>query len=188
MTGYLTIKSLHIIFIVSWFAGLFYLVRLFIYTREAQDKSEPEKTILTEQLLLMQKKLLNIITFPAMFLSIIFGIWLLFYSPSFLFQSWMLSKLVFVVVLLIYQWYAYKIYKQQSAFNFKHNSFFLRIYNEIATVLLIAIVFLAVFKTNTDYTRYFITLVLFVVLIVTFIFIYNKKRNGNTDSMKNNNQ
>lgn len=176
MTSYLTLKSLHIVFIVSWFAGLFYIVRLFIYAREAQEKPEPEKSILTEQLLLMQKKLLNIITIPAMVLSIGFGIGLLFYSPAFLLQSWMVSKLIFVVLLLLYQWYVYRIYQQQRQYNFRHSSFFLRVYNEVATVLLVAIVFLAVFKTSTNYTRYFVTLVIFIVFIGSFIFLYNRKR------------
>ncbi len=176
MDGYLTLKSLHIVFIVSWFSGLFYIVRLFIYAREAQDKPEPEKTIVTQQLMLMQKKLLYIITIPAMFLSILFGIWLLVYSPHLLLQSWMLSKLIFVFLLLIYQWFVCKIYHQQKQLNFNYSSFFLRVYNEVATILLIAIVFLAVFKTGINYTRYFITLVLFIAFIAFFIFIYNSKR------------
>lgn len=176
MSLYFTFKSLHIVFIVSWFAGLFYLVRLFIYTREAQEKPEPEKTILTNQFLLLQKKLLNIITIPAMILSLIFGIAMLYYSYQFLFQSWMITKLIAVFLLLIYQWYGYKIYLQQKNLNFKHSSLFLRIYNEVATVLLIGIVFLAVFKTSTDFTRYFAWIVFFIVFIAVFIVIYNRKR------------
>lgn len=176
MNAYLTLKALHIVFIVSWFAGMFYLVRLFIYAKESQDKPEPEKTILTQQLLLMQRKLLKIITLPAMVLSLLFGLWMLMYAPHFLTHSWMLTKLIFVAGLLIYQWYTYKIYKMQQALYFRHSSFFLRIYNEVATVFLIAIVFLAVSKTSTDYTRYFVTLVAFVLLIALFIYLYNRKR------------
>lgn len=172
---YLIIKSLHIIFVVSWFAGLFYLVRLFVYTREAQDKLEPEKSILTEQLLMMQKKLLYIITIPAMILTIVFGIWMLFEIPGYLFQSWMIAKLILVVFLLIYQWYCHRIFQQHTQRNFKHSGIFLRIYNEVATILLIAIVFLAVLKTNTDFTRYFVILFFFVLLIGIFIILYNKK-------------
>ncbi len=176
MHTYLILKALHIIFIVSWFAGLFYLVRLFIYTRESQDKPEPEKTILTKQLLMMQKKLLYIITLPAMLLSLLFGVAMLFYSPQFLLQSWMITKLIFVGLLLLYQWYAYKIYLKQKQLNFQHQVFFLRVFNEIATVLLIAIVFLAVFKTSTDYTRYFTVLTFSILLIASFIILYNKKK------------
>lgn len=177
MQAYFIFKTLHIVFIVSWFAGLFYLVRLFIYTREAQDKTEPEKTILTNQFLLMQKKLLNIITIPAMILSLLFGIGMLFYSYQMLFQSWMVTKLIGVMFLIVYQWYAYKIYLMQKSLNFKHSSFFLRVYNEVATVLLIAIVFLAVFKTSTDFTRYFVFVFFFVLLIAVFIVLYNRKNN-----------
>lgn len=176
MNLYFTLKALHIVFVVSWFAGLFYLVRLFIYTREAQDKPEPEKTILTQQLLVMQERLLKIITLPAMVLSLLFGIGMLMYAPVFLLQSWMWSKLIFVGILLVYQWYAYKIYQQQKQLYFKHSSKFLTLFNEVATVLLIAIVFLAVFKTSTDYTRYFVTLVSFIVFIGVFFYIYLKKR------------
>ncbi|GIV26941.1 MAG: membrane protein [Bacteroidia bacterium] len=176
MSAYLTIKALHIVFIVSWFAGLFYLVRLFIYTREAQDKPEPEKTILTEQLLLMQSKLWKVITFPAMVLTIVFGLWMLFYIPSYLAQSWMWKKLIFVAGLLIYQWYVYKIHIQQKQLIFKVSSIFLRILNEVATIFLIAIVFLAVFKTSTDYTRHFVVLIGFIGLIAVFFYLYNRKR------------
>lgn len=176
MNLYFTLKALHIVFIVSWFAGLFYLVRLFIYTREAQDKPEPEKTILTQQFLIMQDRLLKIITFPAMVLSLLFGVAMLVYAPVLLIQSWMWSKLIFVGVLLVYQWYTYKIYQQQKQFYFKHSSKFLRLFNEVATILLIAIVFLAVFKTSTDYTRYFVTLVSFIMFIGLFFFIYSKRR------------
>jgi putative membrane protein len=88
----------------------------------------------------------------------------------------MWSKLIFVGILLVYQWYAYKIYQQQKQLYFKHSSKFLRLFNEVATVLLIAIVFLAVFKTSTDYTRYFVTLVSFIVFIGVFFYIYLKKR------------
>lgn len=178
MSWYFVFKSLHIVFMVSWFAGLFYLVRLFVYTREAQEKSEPEKTILTEQFLLMQKKLLNIITIPAMVLTIVFGVGMLFISQNFLLQSWMITKLIGVGFLLMYQWYAYKIHLQQKNLNFKHSSFFLRIYNEVATVLLIGIVFLAVFKTSTNFTRYFVVMFFFVMLIGVFIWVYNKKRSN----------
>ncbi|MCX7729175.1 MAG: CopD family protein [Bacteroidia bacterium] len=177
MQTYLLFKTLHIVFVVSWFAGLFYLVRLFIYTREAQEKPEPEKTILTHQLLLMQKKLLYIITIPAMVLTLIFGIGMLFFAYQFLFQSWMISKLIGVFFLLIYQWYAYKIYLMQKQMNFRHSSLFLRIFNEGATILLLAIVFLAVFKTSTDFTRYFVFVFIFLVLILIFVLLYRKKQN-----------
>lgn len=176
MNGYLLFKSLHIVFIVSWFAGLFYLVRLFIYAREAQNKPEPEKSILTEQFLFMQSKLLKIITLPAMVFSLFFGIGMLFYVPQFLMQPWMIAKFIGIFFLLIYQWYTYKIHLYQKHKNFRHSSIFLRFYNELATILLIAIVMLAVFKTSTDFIRYFIVVFFFVVLIVTFIILYNKKR------------
>ena len=93
---YLYIKALHVIFVVCWFAGLFYMVRLFIYTKEANEKEEPAKSILTAQLTLMQKKLWYIIGWPAMIGSLIFGLWMLFKSPILFSYPWMWLKLIAV--------------------------------------------------------------------------------------------
>ena len=93
---YKYILSLHLIFVVCWFAGLFYIVRLFIYTKEAFEKQEPEKSILTKQLLLMQRKLWYIITWPAAILAVIFGSWMLIENTVLLMQPWMWLKLIFV--------------------------------------------------------------------------------------------
>ncbi len=173
---YLILKSLHIVFIVSWFAGLFYLVRLFVYAIEAQKLPEPEKSILTKQYIFMQRKLLFVITWPAAVLTIVFGLSMLVITPEYLLQSWMIVKLIFVTLLVGYHLYCHKIFKEQSNFIFKHSSLFFRAFNEIATVLLLAIVLLAVIKTSTDFTRYFVAVVAFIILIGLFIYAYNKKQ------------
>ena len=96
MNYYDTIKSLHIIFVVSWFAGLFYIIRLFIYHTEAQEKTPEEARILSDQFIIMERKLWWIITSPAMYLTVLFGVWMLIIVPPHLSTSWMKLKLIFV--------------------------------------------------------------------------------------------
>ena len=108
-------KALHLIFIITWFAGLFYIPRLFIYIIEAQKKSEIEKKILTTQLNIMTKRLWYIITWPSAILSIIFGSWLLVLAPYWLEQPWMHAKLGFVFLLVVYQFKTHFIFKELQA-------------------------------------------------------------------------
>ena len=103
-----TVKALHIIFVVSWFAGLFYVVRLFIYHVEAQDKDKVEKEILSNQFEIMERRLWWIITTPAMLLTIIFGIWMILLIPDYINATWMHIKLCFVLLLLIYHFFLSK--------------------------------------------------------------------------------
>lgn len=138
-----TIKALHIIFVVSWFAGLFYIVRLFIYHTEAQERDEVAKEILSNQYQIMEKKLWWIITTPAMILTIVFGTWMICLNPDYyLHAGWMHIKLTFVVLLLVYHFVCQKIMKdlRNGVFNWKSNG--LRMWNEVATLALVAIVFL----------------------------------------------
>lgn len=145
---YLYIKSLHIIFITTWFAGLFYIIRLFIYYKEAEDKPEVEKEILTKQYHLMIKRLWYIITWPSAVLATIFAVWLLILQPGWLQQSWMHIKLTFVAALFAYHWSCQVLYNQIDKGELKFSSFTLRIWNEVATIILFACVFLVVLKTS----------------------------------------
>src|SRR5687768_7508744 len=141
---YSYVKALHIIFVVTWFSGLFYIVRLFVYNREAFDKPEPEKAILLRQFGIMIKRLWFGITWPSAVLTLIFGLWmwyLLGYLPV-----WLMIKLCFVAGLFAYHLSLHAIYKQQAAGDFRYSSRQLRIWNELATVFLMAIVMLAVVK------------------------------------------
>lgn len=149
-----TVKALHIIFVVSWFAGLFYIVRLFIYHTEAQEKEAVTRKILSEQFEVMEKKLWWIITTPAMVLTLIFGIWMLFLNPTYyLSAQWMHLKLAFVGMLLIYHFVCQKIMNdmKKGIFNWKSNG--LRIWNEVATLALVAIVFLVVMKDSFNWIK-----------------------------------
>ena len=116
---FLYLKALHIIFIVTWFAGMFYVVRLFIYQREAQDKPEPERSVLTSQLNMMTSRLWLGITWPSAILTLILGPTVFFISgwSNQLFEPagrWLLIKLAFVVLLYVYHWSLHRIYKQHK--------------------------------------------------------------------------
>jgi protoporphyrinogen IX oxidase len=170
----ITIKALHIIFVVSWFAGLFYIVRLFIYHTEAQTKSEDEKRILSDQFQIMERRLWWIITTPAMILTVVFGTWMIIINPSFLQQGWMHIKLTFVVLLLVYHFVCQKIMvdMQKGKFNWKSNA--LRIWNEVATLSLVAIIFLVTLRDSLDWIKG--TVGFFVVAIGLMIAIKMYKR------------
>lgn len=149
-----TVKALHIIFVVSWFAGLFYIVRLFIYHTEAQQKDEISRKILSEQFEVMEKKLWWIITTPAMVLTLIFGIWMLLINPTYYFLApWMHLKLGFVGLLLVYHFVCQKIMNDLKKGLFKWKSNGLRIWNEVATLALVAIVFLVVMKDSLNWIK-----------------------------------
>ncbi|HHZ64823.1 MAG TPA: CopD family protein [Flavobacteriales bacterium] len=144
------IKALHLIFVVTWFAGLFYIVRLFIYQVEAEDKPENEKLILQTQFKLMQKRLWYGITVPSAFGTLIFGFWLA--ELNNLWDSgWFHLKLGFVLGLLLYHFQCGRIFKQLQNDDIKLSSSKLRIWNEVATLLLVSIVFIATLKNSMDW-------------------------------------
>jgi putative membrane protein len=175
---YSYLKAIHLIFIVSWFAALFYIVRLFIYTAEAQQKEALERSVLTKQLLLMQRKLWYIIGWPAMIGTSVFGLWMLYMNPYLLQLPWMWLKLVSVVFLLLYHFECQRILKQQKKGQFRHSSFRLRIFNELATVLLVAIVFLVILKSTSGFLWGLLGLFAFAATLMLAVFIYKRRRNG----------
>ena len=170
------IKALHIIFIVTWFSGMFYIVRLFIYNTEANEKTEPEKTILQNQITIMIRRLWMGITWPSAILTLIFGP-LLWYSKFHFFPfNWLMIKLCFVVGLYAYHLTLQIIYKQQSRGIFKYSSTQLRIWNEVATIFLIAIVMLAAVQNGMSLVYGLLGLVLVVILLMSAIKIYKRVR------------
>ena len=172
------LKALHIIFVVTWFAGLFYIVRLFIYHSEAETKAEPERSILQKQYKLMEKRLWYGITWPSMILALIFGCWMIFVMPIevYLFQAYFILKLCFVGGLILYHFECHVMFKQLQRDFVKHSSFKLRLWNEVATVFLVAIVFLIVLKDSSGFVWGMLGLVVFSVTIVLAIKIYKKSR------------
>lgn len=173
---YLYVKALHIIFVITWFAGLFYIVRLFIYHTEALAKDEPDKSILSNQLALMAKKLWWIITWPSGVITLILGTSLIALQPSWIQQPFMHIKLTFVLGLVLYHLACHKIYKQLQGNIAKYSSIKLRIFNEIATLLLFAIIFLIVLKSEVNWIWGTVGLISFAVLLMIAIRIYKKAR------------
>jgi len=173
------IKALHIIFVVTWFAGLFYIVRLFIYFAEAEEKEETAKTILQTQYKLMSKRLWYIITWPSAILASFFAFWMLYLEPSYLLMPWMHVKLSFVLALYFYHAGCHKVFIQQQKGVVKYTSFKLRIWNEVATVLLFAIVFLVVLKSTISWVWGVVGIILFGVLMMLGIKLYKNIRKKN---------
>lgn len=168
------IKALHIIFVITWFSGLFYIVRLFIYSAEANEKTEPERTILLKQFGIMQSRLWYIITWPSAILTLIFGTWIGILYGSL--PMWLLVKLIFVLGLFVYHLSLHKIFKQQEKGNFHWSSQKLRIWNELATLFLFAIVMLAVVKELLNAIWGLASLIALAFLLMIAIKLYKKYR------------
>lgn len=181
--AYYWFKAFHIIGFVVWFAGLFYLVRLFIYHVEANQEPEPAKTILKNQYQLMEKRLYHIITIPGMIVTVAMAIGILSTNPDLLKETWLHFKLGFVGILLIYHHYCGRLMKQLAADECKWSGQQLRALNEAPTLLLVVIVMLAIFKNNlpTDITAWLIFGL--VIFMAASIQMYAKIRRRNKEKM-----
>jgi putative membrane protein len=163
------------------------MVRLFIYTTEAYQKDEPAKSILTQQLLIMQRKLWFIITWPSAIGTTVFGTWMLIQNPVLLTQPWMWLKLIFVGLLWLYHLQCHFIYKQQLVGIYKQSSFKLRLFNEGGTVLLVAIVFLVVIKSSSGLVWGMLGLFIFAALLMSGVYLYKKQRSSFESNSKEKN-
>ena|ERR1700744_5201917 len=179
MSWYNYILSIHIIFVVCWMAGLFYIVRLFIYHTEAQDKPEPDKTILSKQFEVMERKLWYIIAVPSMFIVLAAGITMVCLFPAWLKQPWLQIKLCFVVGLCVYHHKCEILMKQMTKGVFKWKSTRLRVWNEVATLFLFAIVFLAVLKSAINWIYGVLGLVSLAIILMIAIKLYKRARMKN---------
>lgn len=176
MQYYYYVLSVHIIFVVSWMAGLFYSVRLFIYHVEAGDRPEIERVILQKEYERIEAKLWNIIATPAMVLAVSAGVGMICLNPNLLNLPWLHVKLGFVVLLLIYHFICQRIMKQLKHGKCKISSFQLRLWNEVATVLLVAIVFTVVLKSAVNWIYGLIGLIIFSGVIMTAVKLYKNYR------------
>ncbi|MDF2159221.1 CopD family protein [Algoriphagus sp. CAU 1675] len=174
--GFEYIKALHIIFVVTWFAGLFYIVRLFIYQTEAMERPEEEKNILKPQLDLMASRLWYIITWPSAILTLIFGALVLSYRMGYLELGFMQAKLAFVVLLYAYHIGCHKLFKELQSGRTRWSSTQLRIWNEASTLLLFAIVFLIVLKNTLSMVWGIAGLIGLAIVLMLGIRIYKKYR------------
>lgn len=144
--AYLWFKTLHIVGVVVWFAGLFYLVRLFIYHVEAEGLEDPVRSAFQAQYALMERRLAGIITTPGMVVAVVMAAGLLIAQPAWLQQGWMHAKLAMVVALLVYHWFCYRLMGQLSRGTCRWSGRQLRALNELPTLMLVLVVMLVVFK------------------------------------------
>lgn len=171
---FLYLKALHIIFVVTWFAGLFYVVRLFIYQTEARSKEEPDATILVLEYQRITKLLWNIITWPSAILTLIFGLSMLQNYP--LWPRWLWIKLGLVLLLYAYHFACHYLFRKLQNDQYVMTSVHLRLWNEVATVLLVSIVFLVVLKTALDMTYGLLGLIIFAGLLMLAVRLAKKIR------------
>ncbi|SFT18732.1 CopD family protein [Sphingobacterium wenxiniae] len=173
---YLYAKAIHIIFMVCWMAGLFYMPRLFIYHTEARQKPLESYKVLHEQFKVMESRLWWVITTPAMVITILSASVMLYLSPSFLSQGWMHVKLLLVGCLIGYhfkcQQIMYKLRDEQSTWTSMH----LRMWNEASTIILFAIVFIVIFRSAVDWIYCVLSLVGLAVVLMLLIKLYKKYR------------
>ena len=171
------IKSLHIIFVITWFAGLFYIPRLFIYFIEASSKPSPDKKILMDQFTVMMNRLWFVITWPSSVLAILFGFWMVVLVPNWLLENWMIAKLGVVFLLIIYHLKTHFILKELNSGIIKYSSNFMRIWNEVTSVILVSVVFLVVLKNNVNWLKLTVGLIIFIGSLLVLIKLYKRFRN-----------
>lgn len=182
MEYYNYIKSFHLIFVITWFAGLFYIPRLFVYQIEASQKPSPDKEILGAQLKIMAKRLWTIITWPSAILAVLFAIWLLILQPFWLQEAWMHVKLTFVVLLIIYHLKTHQFYKQLQRDDVRKSSNFMRLWNEGATFILFAVVFLVILKSAINWVFGVIGIFVLGILLMLGFKIYKNIRTKNGEN------
>ena len=171
------LKSLHIIFVVTWFSGLFYIVRIFIYHTEATSKPGHERDVLVPQYKLMARRLWYVISWPSAVLTLILGSGLFYhYLPAP--PLWLWIKLGFVVGLFLYHLYCHKIFKNLQNEVYRLSSQQLRVWNEVATLFLFSIVFLVVLKSALDMLWGILGLVVLMIVLMIAIRLYKKFRNS----------
>jgi len=173
---YFYFKALHIIGFVSWFAGLFYLVRLFVYHVEAEQKPQPERDILKKQFNIMEWKLYRIITNPAMIITVIFGSAMLIQNPVYLTFGWMHIKLGLLVLLIAYHYYCRRIIRNLENGTNTFTSFQFRLFNEIPTLFLVSIVLFAVVRDGLNYWYVLAGIIAFSIFLFYAARAYKKKR------------
>lgn len=171
----LYIKALHIIFVVTWFAGLFYMVRLFIYHAEARERPEPDRGILSEQFKLMEWRLWYIITWPSLILTWVFGLWLV-YLFNWWFAPWLWLKVSMVVGLTAYHLYCHRIFGQFQNDRATWGSMKLRMWNEVSTLFLFAIVFTVVLKDTVGWLWGLLGLLVLAAAMMVGIKAYRRAR------------
>jgi len=182
MEYYNYIKSFHLIFVITWFAGLFYIPRLFVYQIEAFHKPSPDKEILGKQLKLMAKRLWFIITWPSAILATLFAVLLLIINPTLLYLGWMQVKLGFILLLFIYHLKTHQYYKQLQNDDVRKSSSFMRIWNEGATFILFAVIFLVILKSAINWIWGVVGIMALGILLMLGFKLYKRIRDKNPEA------
>ena len=172
--SYLYIKAIHIIFIVTWFSGMFYIPRLFIYEAEANEKGEPDRSILINQFNIMCRRLWYGITWPSAIITLFLGSWLAYLQWPI--QQWLWVKLAFVLGLYLYHLSLHFIFTRHQRKIFRFSSLQLRIWNEVATIFLIAIVMLASVKDSLSFIWGLVGLAGLMIILFAAIRLYKLTR------------
>ncbi|MEL6124349.1 MAG: CopD family protein [Bacteroidota bacterium] len=183
LNQYPLLKALHLVAMVAWFGGLFYLVRIFVYHAEAFDRPDAERAILVPQYEIMEERVMRIICRPAMLLTWTFGMLLLFCQgwDWFKVQYWMHLKLFLLILLSGYTDYNSLIRKRLKGGKMVMSSFRFRLWNEVPTLLLLAIILLAVYRNSLAFGQAFLGILIFGMTLFFFAKRYKAiRRKSNT--------
>ncbi len=172
----LYLLALHIIFVITWFAGLFYIVRLFVYHSEANNNKEPERSILMAHFKTAERRLWYGITWPSAIFTWIFGIWLLISIYGSEIPGWLYLKLVFVAGLTAYHFVCGFMFKKYQKQIIKYTGMQMRLWNEVATLFLVTIVFIVVLKDLTNWVWGLVGMLIFSILLFGAVRIYKRIR------------
>ena len=173
---YLYAKAIHIIFVICWMAGLFYMPRLFVYHTEAKQKTDIEYQVLHKQFVVMENRLWWVITTPAMYLTIASALVMLYVNPALLTVGWMQVKLCFVAALVLYHFKSQQIMHQLRDEKSAWTSTQLRMWNEVSTIILFAIVFLVILKSAFGWIFGVVGIVGLGIVLMILVKLYKKYR------------
>lgn len=178
MNSYLIFKSLHLVSMVAWFAGLFYLVRLFVYHVEAEEREAAAKVVLQDQLGIMEERLFRIILRPAMLFTWIFGLALIYERGMdwFKVSQWLHLKLLLVFLLSGYSDYLGRIIKRLKKGEKVMTAYQFRLFNEVPTLFLLAVILLAVFKNLVNFGYTFAAIMVLGIALFLFTKLYRRLR------------
>lgn len=179
MEYYNYIKALHLIFVITWFAGLFYIPRLFIYHIEAAAKSPAERAVLVAQFKIMTRRLWYIITWPSAILATLFAIVLLLMMPVWLQQPWMHVKLFFVVLLIGYHLKTHHIFNQLQRDKITWTSTQMRLWNEGSTLILFSVIFLVIVRDALNWIYGVLGIFVLAIILMLGVRVYKLVRMRN---------
>ncbi len=174
--AYYWFKAFHIVGITAWFAGMFYLPRLFVYHAEAAEQPEPAQSILKAQYQIMEKRLYSIIMTPALVLTVAMGGCLISTEPQILSDRWIQVKLFCVAILVAYHFFCSRIMKRFAADDCEMTGQQFRWFNEFPTVFFVIVVMLAVFKNSFPTSAASWSIFAMIVAMAAIIQLYARKR------------